>query len=220
MLDDQLRIIQPGANRRILEIGPGNGRLTIPLARSSSEITVVDPSPRMLTSLGVKMRTEGLSNVRFVNDHWERLCVGNLGRFHKLVSSYSLFMKDIKVQLERMNSISDEVYLFVPAEQRIPPEVQEILFDDVVLKHTDHEILTNLAAELDYDPKSFIIEYPNWIGFDNEEKALDHFSEFFDIQEVRRERFANYLRSILVFTEGQYFISSSRKVGVICWRND
>jgi SAM-dependent methyltransferase len=219
MLDDQLRIIRPRADQRILEIGPGSGRLTIPLARSSSEVTVVDPSPRMLTSLEMKLRSEGLSNVRFVNDRWERLEIETLGRFHKLVSSYSLFMNDIGDQMERMSSISDEVSLFVPGDLRIPPDIQEVLFDEVVLKHTDYEILSNLAADLGYHPKSFIIEYPNSMGFDEMENALNYCFEFFYVPEHRREQFTRHLLSVLVFKERQYFLATSRKVGVICWQN-
>ncbi len=219
MLDDQLRIIGSGTGQSIVEIGPGNGRLTIPLARSFSEVIVIDPSPRMLACLEDRLRSSGLDNVRFINDHWERIEIETLGRSHKLVSSYSLFMNDMAGQLERMSLISDEVYLFVPADLRIPPDVQEVLFDDVVVKHTDHEILTNLAIDMGLRPRSYAIEYPNRMGFDDLDKAVDYYSDFFGVDEQKREQFTGHLRSTMVLSEGKYLLATSRKVGVICWQN-
>ena len=85
MTKDQLSIVGPEADQRILEIGPGSGRLTIPMARSSLEVTVVDPSVTMLKLLEERSRSEDISNVRIVNDRWENVDIRAMGRYHSCI---------------------------------------------------------------------------------------------------------------------------------------
>lgn len=218
MTDDQLAIIKPEADQRIIEIGPGNGRLTIPLARSSSEVTVVDPSPLMLRSLMDRSREEGLNNLRCVNDHWEHVDVATFGRCHKLVSSYSLFMYDVGEQMRRMGSVSDAVYLFVPADIRIPFAVQEIMFGRVMVERTDFEILSGIARELGFKPRAYTEEYQEGDGFDSLETAIEYYLEFYNVPESKEEQVAEHLSSA-IRTEGEKFVlSGTRNVGVIWWQ--
>ena len=50
-------------NYKVLELGAGTGRFTIPIARKAREITAVDISPEMLGLLEKKAESEGLGNI-------------------------------------------------------------------------------------------------------------------------------------------------------------
>lgn len=54
--------IRPGD--RVLEIGAGTGRFTIPLARRAREVCAVDVSPRSLEILRSRAQAAGLANIR------------------------------------------------------------------------------------------------------------------------------------------------------------
>jgi SAM-dependent methyltransferase len=215
---DQIHIIRPEREQRILEIGPGVGRLTLPLARSSLEVTVVDPSVAMLNILKERSQSEGLSNVKVHNDYWEQIDTGFLGRYDKLVSSFSLFMYDIGWQLARMDAIADAVFLFVPADHRIPYSIQELLFGKVRVMYTDHVILSRLTNEMGYHPDTFTIDYPNNLGFSSLEEAGDYYCDIYCAPASFRGSVIERLASSMEERSGRYYMGHSRSVGVICWQ--
>lgn len=219
MTRDQLRMIEAASGDRILEIGPGPGRLTIPMARSSSEVTVVDPSCNMLSILQERCRSHGLSNVRMVNSRWEDVDTTRIGRFDKLVSSYSLFMSDVRLQIERMNEVAKDVYLFVPAELRIPVEVQGIMFGGTRVRYTDLEILTNLLLDMGIHPKVQVMEYRMVDGYNTIEEAIEGLLDLYGADDRTMENVRNYIYKNIINIEGKYLMKGAREVGSICWRN-
>ena len=58
---------------RVLEIGAGTGRFTIPLARRAREVCAVDLSPRSLEILRRKAQAEGLANIHTLAGDVRRL---------------------------------------------------------------------------------------------------------------------------------------------------
>jgi SAM-dependent methyltransferase len=69
------------AGLRVLELGCGTGRVTIPIAEAGVEITGLDNSPPMLAVAERKARAAGLGNVSW--------CVGDMASF-KLEASFGL----------------------------------------------------------------------------------------------------------------------------------
>lgn len=219
LTDDQMAAIAPLPHHRLLEIGPGNGRLAISMARASSSVTLVDPSPVMLQALDERAKAEGVGNLTAINDYWERVDLDAIGTFDKVVSSYSLFMKDIGPQLRRMSSVADEVFLFVPGDIRIPFDVQEMMFGDVVVEHTDHEILTNIAEDLGLEPVAWTMEYPGRPGFDSIDEAVEHYLDLYGVPESGKGPIADHIASTLRERGGTFAMSDEMKVGAIWWQS-
>lgn len=55
----------------VLDVGGGGGRYAIPFAAKCREVTVVEPSPSMITVLQSAAKDAGLDNVRVVSKTWE-----------------------------------------------------------------------------------------------------------------------------------------------------
>ncbi len=55
----------------VLEIGPGTGRWTIPLARACRSVTTVEPTSAMADMLRDNLGSAGLHNVDIVSQTWE-----------------------------------------------------------------------------------------------------------------------------------------------------
>jgi peptidoglycan-N-acetylglucosamine deacetylase len=61
---------------RVLEIGAGTGRFSLPLARAAGQLVAVDLSESMLGVLEEKVRAEGLSNIRVLHGDAGRISAG------------------------------------------------------------------------------------------------------------------------------------------------
>ena len=70
--NDYVSLVLPRLRRfinpitRLLEIGPGSGGFTLPLAPAVAEIVAVEPSPQMRQLLAAKLHRAGLNNVHLV----------------------------------------------------------------------------------------------------------------------------------------------------------
>lgn len=63
----QLELIKLGHEDTLLEIDPGCGRLTIPLAKRARSITAIEPSKRTLMLLMERTSAVGLCNINYIN---------------------------------------------------------------------------------------------------------------------------------------------------------
>lgn len=78
------RIIEEGEfqrDDRVLEIGPGFGALTIPLAGTVREIWAVEKDPHLARMLGEELDNRGIANVHLINEDilrldWKRAAKG------------------------------------------------------------------------------------------------------------------------------------------------
>jgi len=55
----------------VIDIGPGTGRWTIPLAKTTKSVTAIEPTPGMVDMLRENIRNAGLSNVDILSQTWE-----------------------------------------------------------------------------------------------------------------------------------------------------
>ncbi|MCS3901210.1 rRNA adenine N-6-methyltransferase family protein [Methanococcus voltae] len=91
-------------NTSILEIGPGPGTYTIPLAKIVKHITVVEPSTGMSNILLKRAKEEVINNITVINKRWDDVELYNDFEKHDLVfSSYSLVVDDLGKSLLKMN---------------------------------------------------------------------------------------------------------------------
>ncbi len=78
-------------NARVLEVGPGTGAFTLPLARLAGEVVAVEPSANMLAALGRNLDQAGLHNVRLVPQPIEEALGALQGPFDLALAANSLY---------------------------------------------------------------------------------------------------------------------------------
>lgn len=71
-----------GAEDIVLEIGPGMGALTLPLARNVSHIFAVEKDPHLVAFLGRKIAHAGFSNVTLIHDDILRFNLAGITNVH------------------------------------------------------------------------------------------------------------------------------------------
>jgi len=87
------RIAQPGW--RVLDIGGGSGVLALPLIRSGTEVTVVEPSAVMRGFFQAEMARLGLAAVRVIAAPWEDVRPAGVSGFDLALASNSLHLTRI-----------------------------------------------------------------------------------------------------------------------------
>ncbi len=68
VIDNIIRCADLSPDGRVLEIGPGQGALTIPLARSVASVTAVEKDARLAEYLEKRCKETGISNVLIINE--------------------------------------------------------------------------------------------------------------------------------------------------------
>ncbi|MGC8837406.1 MAG: class I SAM-dependent methyltransferase [Anaerolineae bacterium] len=76
---------------RVLEVGPGTGAFTLPVARSVAELIAVEPSRHMAAILQSHLEREGIGNVRLLPLRIEDAIEDLQGPFDLALASHSLY---------------------------------------------------------------------------------------------------------------------------------
>jgi len=168
VLECLLKMIPEGSE--LVEIGPGPGVFTLPLAGHCSSLTVVEPSPAVIKAL--RRKTTHLSNLRIIHDSWEGVSMGSydivfaggvLYAFYDLKSAlYKMMLharqKVILVTMEEEQSLLKELatLLHLQLLEGACPSTAVILD---ILKHlTSSFRCRRLTGHQQY-------RYPDWSAF-------------------------------------------------------
>ncbi|WAH43472.1 class I SAM-dependent methyltransferase [Alicyclobacillus fastidiosus] len=100
-----------GEVKRVLEIGCGTGKFTVPLARYFEKIFAVDLSQDMLEQLHIKLCDQGIHNVRTVQGKWEDVQLDRVDGIFLVNAVYR--MLDIRRCLAKMNEIARQRVVLV-----------------------------------------------------------------------------------------------------------
>ena len=74
-----LQRIKCDANDSVLDIGCGNGVITIPLAKKANNVTAMDISGKMLEILTQKAEKSGIKNINTIKKRLEDTTVDEIG---------------------------------------------------------------------------------------------------------------------------------------------
>jgi len=133
-------------NFKVLEIGPGPGTLTIPLARKVKKILTIESSKRAASYLAKNIEEKQIKNVEVINKDWEKVDDKNIkDSFSLVVCSHFLWqMKDIEKHLKRMENASNK-YCAV-----IQPAGRDSLIKEIWIKVTGKDYTGQFEPDADY----------------------------------------------------------------------
>ena len=108
-----LKRIKIEKNDTVLDIGCGNGVITIPLAKKAKNVTAMDVSTKMLDLLKENGAKEGQNNIHYINQRIEYLAPGEIKPHDVVVASRSLNrVYDIKKELVKINELANK-YVYI-----------------------------------------------------------------------------------------------------------
>jgi SAM-dependent methyltransferase len=107
------------AETRVLEIGPGSGAFTLPLASTAREVVALEPSSAMRQVLERKLAKAGLTNVRIIPEWVEKGLTDVDGSFDLTLASHSLYnVKPITDVMRALVSLSRHTVVLMGAGEQ------------------------------------------------------------------------------------------------------
>ena len=108
-----------GYSARVLEIGPGTGAFTRPLAGVAREVVAVEPSANMRTALQHNLRHAAIDNVQIVAGRIEDAMGGQEGPFDLAFAGHSLYnVVAIDQVLERLLDLAEHLVILIGTGDR------------------------------------------------------------------------------------------------------
>jgi SAM-dependent methyltransferase len=86
----------------VLDIGAGNGAISVPLAKAVRHVTAVEPSSGQVSRLMENAGRAGVGNIRVIPKRWEDTTLHELGCHDVVTAAYCFQMTDIRAALEKM----------------------------------------------------------------------------------------------------------------------
>ncbi len=135
----------------VLDLGCGNGSITIELAKQVKNVTAVDISQEMLRLVEEKARDENISNIKYLKSSIEDLQIKNMDQYDVVVSSRSLGgVRDLKNELEKLDSLARKyvyVTLWSANANEFDQEVSEFMGIEYH-KHPDYIYAVNMLYQM------------------------------------------------------------------------
>ena len=121
-------------NDTVLDIGCGEGTITIPIAKKVKSVTGIDSAENMLKILNEKSNKENINNVNTILKPIEEIRYKDIGNYDVVVASRSLnSIMPIKETLKEINKIANKyvfITLFGPENWKLEREFQEYIGND------------------------------------------------------------------------------------------
>jgi cyclopropane fatty-acyl-phospholipid synthase-like methyltransferase/predicted regulator of amino acid metabolism with ACT domain len=126
-----LKKLTLGKDDSVLDIGCGNGLLSIPVARKVKTVTALDVSKELLEVLKKAAFKKGVTNIEYLQADWQTIKpVDDISLHDIVIASRCLGMFDLKEELIKINKIAKKlVYLtrIVKEDDWISPKIYELL---------------------------------------------------------------------------------------------
>ncbi len=206
----------------VLDIGAGTGRLTIPLAKQVKQVTAVEPSGKMIAFLKANSEKEQSTNILYVNKSWDEMTLGSDFFPHDvIVASLSFFMVDIENALLKMNSAAKKcVYLFLSASKWMDEELQKIIYGSSIMVDSDYIYIYNILHDLGILANVEIWNFKSKQKYADLDDAVSKFTALYKINPGKQGELREYLRGILVDTNGKLWLIRNRKIAMIWWKKN
>lgn len=155
--------IEANASWTALEIGPGPGIVTIPLAKRVRSVTAIEPASSMIAVLEREARAEQLTNISIIRTTWERVLPEDVRGHDIVVASDSLFFADIGEAIRKMNLLARrKVHLFwmseMPTWERIRAELWPRIHGTQYIPIPKADVLFNALHEMGMYPEYRIVD--------------------------------------------------------------
>lgn len=185
----------------ILDLGCGEGSITIPLAKRAKSVTGVDSAYKMLEILNEKAQKEGIGNIKTIEEDLTNITIDNVGKHDIIVASRSLNgVLDIKETIVNINEIADKyvyITLFGPNNWKIEREFYEYI-DKEYFEFPSHRYFFNILIDMGIYPNVENLNIGQERQYESVEEAMESGKWRLDsLNDEEKEELRKYLGDIL-----------------------
>ncbi|MGN4124716.1 class I SAM-dependent methyltransferase [Lysinibacillus sphaericus] len=211
------RSIQP--EHSVLEIGPGWGNYTFPLADYVRELTCVDSSASILTYLQSCLQHK--EHVSYVHAKWEELGENDM-QTHDIVIGVNCFyrMYEIKAALFHMNRLAKKRAIIGMTTGPIQPHY-ELLHTkygyDIKFPRRDYIEFLNLLYEMDIYAECKVIPLKRVYEYDTYEQLVTTQSKKILNMDFNRAHIEESLAPFIEEKDGRYYYRHDFHAALVSW---
>ena len=209
----------------ILDIGCGEGVITIPLAKKVSNVTAIDLSAEMLELLKEKAQKEGLDNIKYIHEDITNINPDTIGKYDIVIASRALNgIRNIGRLLKNINQMGKYVYITLKSpENRKYDVMDDNLFDKNQSNSSSYIYIYNMLYQMGIIANMVKLECKTINTYNNIEEAFDRYKwKIGDITPEKEKILRNNLENILIKKEDGTLENPYEKPDwvLIWWKND
>ena len=193
--------IDVGIKDTILDLGCGEGSITIPLAKKAKSVTGVDSAYKMLEILNEKAQKEGIDNIKTIEEDLTKINIDNVGKHDIIVASRSLNgVLNIKETIANIDEIADKyvyITLFGPNNWKIEKEFYESI-NKKYFEFPSHRYFFNILVDMGIYPNVENLNIGHEREYESIEEALESGKWRLDsLNDDEKDELYKYLEDIL-----------------------
>jgi len=222
--NDYVELILPrllrhaGSTAQVLEIGPGSGAFTLPLASAVREVVAVEPSPTMRQVLACNLARAGVTNVHIIPRRVEEGLDKIDGSFDLALASHSLYnVEAIDAVVRGLVRLARRVVILMgTGEQRKWYQTLHRRFkgkERIPSPHFRHFYALLLEMGI-YADVEIIWTSANYV-YDGEEELVEWWARHFHLDESHREELRSALLQVAEWRGDHIGIYDRRRTALV-----
>ncbi len=208
-------------NDVVLDVGCGEGSVTIPLAKRVKKVIALDSSPKMLEFLEKRAEEQGIDNIDTILKPIEEITYEEIGDVDVVVCSRSLNgiipIKEVLCQLDKIARKYVFITIFGPENKKIEKDFDKelgIKTEDFPDYNYFFNILFNMGIYANVER----FDLNNYREYGSIEEAMDNGKFRLDLySDEEKELLKDYLERILTFEDGKYFNVKDKADWIMVW---
>ena len=185
----------------LLDLGCGEGSITIPLAKRAKSVTGVDSAYKMLEILNEKARKENIENIKTIEEDLTKITIDNVGKHDIVVASRSLNgVLNIKDTIANINEIADKyvyITLFGPNNWKLEREFYQSINKEY-FEFPSHRYFFNILVDMGIYPNVENLNIGQSREYESIEEAMESGKWRLDtLNDEEKEELHKYLEDIL-----------------------
>ena len=186
----------------LLDVGCGEGSVTIPLSKEVKSITAIDATDKMLEILDEKIKSEGIENIKTVKDDVNDVNLEKYGKFDVVLASRVVNgIKSPKNVFSNFNEMANKyvfITLFGPNNWKLEKDFHEYLSKEYN-GAPSYTILLNLLAEIGIYANIINLDVGPVRTYKTIEEAIDNGKwNLAKFSEEEQEKLPKFLNEVLI----------------------
>lgn len=205
-----------------IDLGCGEGSITIPLAKKVSKVTAVDSSGKMLEILEDKCKEESIDNMNIIHKDLEEITVDDVGKQDIVLASRSINgIFPIKKTIANLNEIANKyvyITLFGPNNWKFEHD----FYDSINKKYSEfasYSYFFNILIDMGIYPNIENLEIKKNRKYDSIEDVMENGKwNLNQYSEEEKEQLKDYLKNNLKKNQyGKLYNKNDKADWILIW---
>ncbi len=203
----------------VLEIGPGWGNYTFPIAEKAKNLTCVDLSKDILNYIDIQAQQRGMDNIQFIHTKWEE--VSGLEPYDVVVGVNCFYrMKDIEKAFLAMNQYAKRLCVAGVISGPERPHVIELArkfgYSEKLMRR-DYIHILNILYQLGIDASCQLVNIEKKYIYANEDELWKDNVGTLRVDDQDKHKIWDLIKGYCYEDQGKWVYPHSCKAAIIYW---